>query len=54
MNKRASTSEEGKEPEWKELEREDANDSDSEETDSDSGEWETDSEGDLIGEAGMM
>ena len=56
MNKRASTSEEVEEPEWRELEREDCdnNDRDSEEVDSDSGEWESDSEGDSIGEAGMI
>ena len=44
------------EPEWKELDREDwdSNDSDSEEIDSDSGEWESDSEGDSIGDAEMI
>ena len=37
-NKRTSTSEEVKEPEWYRLERENINESDSEETDSDFGE----------------
>ena len=53
-NKRTSTSEEVKEPEWYRLERENTNESDSEETESDSGEWETDSEGDSIGKEGLM